>query len=439
MGFKKGLASFIFIAAGASTAHAGSFECVKDSVVLRNRHHNPQRQEAAAVKDLLEVRSTGVRSFSGLNKFKLKDAGKRAVCETASNPCFKLMRNARKTGFSHYRRAAQHFCSPNYIVTADASKRAARPLTTDSLIRYQTRDWKLIQAPSAWQRSHGDYRVAVAVIDTGVDYTHPDVGPNVLAGYGRDFSGDTTGTDAMDDNGHGTHVAGTIGALGDNGQGLAGVAWDVRIIPLKFLDANGSGTLSGAVRAIEYMVQLKEETGVNIIAANNSWGGGGYSSPLESAIRSANDAGIIFVAAAGNEANDNDDSPSYPASYAVPNVVSVAAVDSFDGTLAYFSNYGASSVHIAAPGVDIASTYPGNQYAKLSGTSMAAPHVTGALALLKSYSSYLDKDGLINRLLSTAKYNRELRSSVAGGRMLNLRNMMINNTSQAAPARRKSR
>lgn len=438
MRFSKSVLAGLVLVAMSATAQATPHECIKDSVLLRNKYHKPQKTELDAIKELVEVRSEGSRSVEGLNEFKQKDAGGKSVCSESANPCFKLLRNARKKGFSHVRRLAHNACSPNYVVYADQQvEAAAANPTNDSMYRYQKRDWNAINAPQAWRRSHGDASVVVAVIDTGVDYTHPDLAGNVLTAYGRNFATATVGYDPMDDNGHGTHVAGTIGAVGNNGLGVAGVAWNVGIVPLKFLDANGSGSLSGAVQAIDYMVELKQQ-GVNIVVANNSWGGGGYSAPLAAAISSANDAGIVFTAAAGNEANDNDASPSYPADYDISNVVSVGAVDTSDMTLAYFSNYG-SSVDIAGPGVDIASTYPGGRYAQLSGTSMATPHVTGAIALLKAYESSLDKDGLINRILSTARYTKSLVGSVASGRMLNVRNALTNNSREAAPPKKKAK
>ncbi|MCL4125256.1 UNVERIFIED_CONTAM: hypothetical protein GTU68_049749 [Idotea baltica] len=284
-----------------------------------------------------------------------------------------------------------------------------------------------INAPGAWDLNTGSNSVVVAVIDTGVDYNHTDlkanmwVNPNEIAG------------NPYDDNGHGTHVAGTIGAKGNNGKGVAGVNWNVKIMALKFLDANGAGGLADAIEVIDYMVAMKNR-GVNIVVSNNSWGGGGYSQPLYDAILRAHQAGIIFAAAAGNAASDNDSFAAYPASYDISSVVSVASHDS-QQNLSSFSNYGASSVDIAAPGSSIYSTYPGNSYSTLSGTSMATPHVSGALALLAAHSSSLTPSQLINRMYDSGSDLTSLNSLVRTRRKLNVSRMLRNLTSPVpAPA-----
>jgi len=250
-----------------------------------------------------------------------------------------------------------------------------------------------ISAVNAWDVFTGSAAVVVGVIDTGVDYNHPDLASNIFInvneipdngidddnnGYiddvrGWDFVNDDN--DPMDDNGHGTHCSGTIGAVGDNGMGVAGVTWDVQIMPLKFLSGGGSGSTADAIDAIEYATMM----GVDL--TSNSWGGGGFSEAMRLAIEDAGNNNILFVAAAGNSGSDNDASPHYPSSYAENNVIAVAATDHNDD-LADFSSYGATSVDLAAPGDEIYSTFPGNSYGTLSGTSMATPHVAGALALV---------------------------------------------------------
>jgi subtilisin family serine protease len=255
-----------------------------------------------------------------------------------------------------------------------------------------------INAQGAWNLSTGSKSVVVAVIDTGVDYTHSDLAANIwtnpgeIAGNGRDddgngFTNDIHGydfanndSDPTDDNSHGTHVSGTIAGVGNNGQGVAGVNWAVSIMPLKFLNSQGSGYLSDAIRAINYATMERTRYGVNVRVMNNSWGGGSFSAAMQNAIQAAGDAGILFVAAAGNSGTNNDLSPQYPANYAPSNVISVAASDRND-RLASFSCYGAATVDIAAPGVSIYSTIPGNRYATYSGTSMATPMVSGVAAL----------------------------------------------------------
>ena len=263
-----------------------------------------------------------------------------------------------------------------------------------------------IDAPLVWDTFTGSHSVVIASIDTGVDYTHPDLVTNMWTnpgeipddgidndgnGYVDDVYGiDTFNDDAdpFDDNGHGTHTAGTFGGVGGNGVGVAGVNWDVQIMALKFLGADGSGSLSDAIELIQYMTMMKTRSvdPVNLVVSNNSWGGGGLSQALSDAIGASIDAGILFVAAAGNGGPDgvgdnNDTLPHYPSSYDLDGIISVAATDHRD-QLAGFSNYGAASVDLAAPGVSILSTTPGETYSFFDGTSMATPHVAGAAALL---------------------------------------------------------
>jgi subtilisin family serine protease len=288
-----------------------------------------------------------------------------------------------------------------------------------------------IKAPQAWDRKTDSGNVIVAVIDTGVDYLHPEIAANMWKNpgetpdngidddgngvvddvFGANFSTDTTTGDPMDDNRHGTHVAGTIGAVSDNNLGVAGINWGTRIMALKFLAANGSGTTAGAIRAIEYGIGMK----ANIM--NNSWGGGGFSRALEDAIKAANQAGILFAAAAGNSGADNDSSPFYPANYDVPNVLSVMATDQNDNK-AGFSHFGRTTVDLGAPGVDILSTTPGGNYASFNGTSMATPHVAGAAALVLGDQPSLSVMDLKQRLMSTADIIPALSGlSVTGGRL----------------------
>ena len=292
-----------------------------------------------------------------------------------------------------------------------------------------------IDATEAWDRATGTGGTIVAVIDTGIDYNHPDLAANVwtnlgeIAGNGRDDDGNgyiddihgynfvANNGNPMDDNGHGTHVSGTIAGVGDNGIGVAGVNWNGKLMGLKFLDSTGSGFLADAVAALDYAVRM----GAKI--SNNSWAGGGYEALMARAIANARTAGHIFVAAAGNEAANNNITATYPANYNYDNVVSVAAVDHNDN-LAYFSNYGSTSVDIAAPGVNIYSTLPNNRYGTYSGTSMAAPHVSGALSLLWDSEPNLTYRQVINRLYAGADQLASLNNRVVASRRLNVNGMI---------------
>lgn len=270
-----------------------------------------------------------------------------------------------------------------------------------------------IDAIKAWATSKGSDDVVVAVVDSGVDYGHPDLKNNIwtrprnIAAYSDDelgtfddvhgFSAVDKLGDPMDDNGHGTHCAGIIGAEGDNGIGIAGINWHVKIMPLKYLDRNGVGTTEDAIEVINYAIDRKK-AGVNLRVINASWGSTEHSQALEDTIRAAGEAGILFVAAAGNDGTDNDEIPHYPSNFDLPNIISVAAVDRND-RLTAFSNFGERSVHIAAPGKDILSTYLNGEYRVLSGTSMAAPYVTGVAALIVAADPNISMSALRSRLL----------------------------------------
>ena len=289
-----------------------------------------------------------------------------------------------------------------------------------------------IDAYDAWNLTtgaSGANRVVVAEIDTGVDYTDSDLAANIWTnpnaghdGFGNDIHGYNfadNNSDPMDDNGHGTHVAGTIGAVGNNGLGVVGVNWSVAIMPLKFMSASGSGYLSDAIRAINYATMERTQYGVNVRVINASWGGGGYSAAMQTAIQAAGNAGILFVAAAGNSGTNNDVTPQYPASYSCTNIVAVAATDQND-RLASFSCYGATSVDIAAPGVSIYSTLPHNRYGILSGTSMATPQVAGAAALAWAIDPTATVAEVRNALLQGVDHLSTLSGKVASGGRLNV-------------------
>jgi len=234
--------------------------------------------------------------------------------------------------------------------------------------------------------------------------------------HGWDFANNDA--DPFDDEGHGTHVAGTIGAVGNNGVGVVGVSWNVSLMALKFLGADGSGSTSGAIAAVNYATRMRQSFSVNVVATNNSWGGGGASNALRDAIANGGTAGIVCVAAAGNEATNNDTTPSYPANYPSDAIISVAATDAFN-RLASFSNYGATTVDVGAPGVGIYSTVPNAGYASYSGTSMAAPQVTGTVALLAAANPQATAAQIRSAILSTAVPVAALAGKVATGGLVN--------------------
>ncbi len=328
------------------------------------------------------------------------------------------------------------YVEPNYIYHTMA--RRTPPITPNDP-RFG-RLWGLnnsndadIDAPEAWDVTTGSRDILVAIIDTGVDYDHEDLKDNIWhnpgeTGGGKENNGvDDDGNgyvddwrgwnfifktnDPWDDNGHGTHVAGTVGAVGNNGKGVVGVNWQVSILPLKFLDRNGSGTLADAIPAIIYAADM----GAHVLS--NSWGGGGFSQALKDAIEYARSKGALFVAAAGNESNDNDRSANYPSNYDVDNVVAVAASDRND-KMASFSNYGETTVDLAAPGVNIWSTKPRDLYQSLNGTSMATPHVSGVAALIWSKFPNLTYRQVFIRLMgSVDRKSAFIGKTVTGGRL----------------------
>lgn len=290
-----------------------------------------------------------------------------------------------------------------------------------------------INAPEAWQITTGA-PVIVAVIDTGLDLTNSEfagriwVNSGEVAGNGRDDDGDgfsddvfgwnflNNSADVSDYNGHGTHVAGILGASGNNGVGGAGVDWGARIMPLKFMNANGNGAVDDAVRAVYYAVNH----GARVI--NASWAGNDFSQALVDAINYANQNNVVFVTAAGNEAVNNDVVPSYPANILLPNVLSVAAVTQA-GTLDAFSNRGARTVALAAPGDRIFSTIPGG-YATYSGTSMAAPFVSGVAALLVGLHPDWTAAQVVQRIMTTVKPLPGLAGLTVSGGMVDAANAL---------------
>ena len=289
-----------------------------------------------------------------------------------------------------------------------------------------------ISALRAWDKTKGSDKVVVAVLDSGVDYTHPDlknniwVRPDNVPEYEDNELGEINDQhgysafedgDPMDDNGHGTHCAGIVGAEGDNGFGITGVNWNVKIMPLKFMSATGSGTTKDAIEAINYVIDRKRH-GVNVRVISASWGSTIKSRALQDVIKKAGDEGILFVAAAGNSSDDSDRRPHYPAGYDLPNVISVAALDRND-QLASFSNYGAKSVFIAAPGKEILSTWLKGEFREASGTSMATPEVAGVAALIISVEPKITVAELRERLKNSVDKLPSLKGKVATGGRIN--------------------
>lgn len=286
-----------------------------------------------------------------------------------------------------------------------------------------------INAMEAWKITKGDREIRVAVIDTGIDYEHGDLAGNLMVNteelngtegvdddgngyvddiYGYDFANNDGSP--MDGHGHGTHCSGVIGAV-HNGSGIAGVMSQVKILGIKFLSDSGSGETINAIKSIDYAIKM----GVHVMS--NSWGGGEESEALKEAIQRANDAGITFVAAAGNSFGNNDSKPTYPANYVVDNVVTVAAMGG-NGKKASFSNFGAKTVHVMAPGVNILSTVANNGYQKMSGTSMATPFVSGVVGLILAEEPNLTPAEVRERLIQTSVQESDLtRYTQSGGRV----------------------
>lgn len=300
-------------------------------------------------------------------------------------------------------------------------------------------------AAEVWAKTGGTNcsNVVIGIIDEGYMYTHPEIAANAftnpgeVAGngsdddgnglvddtYGWDFDGGNNSVfDGADDD-HGTHVAGTIGAVGGNGEGVAGMCWSVKLMSAKFLGRRG-GTTANAIKAVDYFTDLKLRHNLNIVATNNSWGGGGYSQALADAIERANAADILFIAAAGNSATNNDTTASYPSGYTSANVIAVASITN-TGALSSFSQYGATTVDIGAPGSGIWSTVPKSvkgkitaAYASYNGTSMATPHVTGAAALYAARHPGSSAAQIKAAILGSATPTPSLTGKVAtGGRL----------------------
>ncbi len=432
----------------------GNSVCAQEHLAFENQYVvKPLRASSAGIRalsvegDLLKLGRSGFYTLTSNHRPEevgVHSSGSIGIRQVFVRSNDKFCRNL-------LRKKLAKSCSPNYVL------RSSDISTNDPKL---SELWGMqagsggANAIRGWGRGHSASDVVVAIIDTGIDYTHQDLSQNIWTNPGE-IPGNNVDDDAngviddvhgvnfvnnsgnpMDDNSsnetyHGTHVAGTIGAIGNNAVGVVGVAWNVKMMGLKFLDSSGSGSLGNAIKAIDYMVMMKNR-GVNVRVANNSWGGGSYAQPLFESIERAKAAGIVFVAAAGNEANDNDEQASYPAGYQVSNVMSVAALDS-DGNLAGFSNYGQRSVLIGAPGVAIVSTKPGNAYQSLSGTSMATPHVSGALALLFAQHPEYTPEQAIDVIMKSGSATPSLTTTTRSQRRLDVGRMMYGEVEELPP------
>lgn len=400
---------------------SGTLRQVPNELLVRFRLDAPAAARHTALSAVPTVRERQFRSVKNLHHLRLAEGA-------TLDSTLQALRSNRNVAYAE----------PNYLVQiAD--------VPTDTRFPDQ---WPLqntgqtggtagadIAAVPAWDITTGSSDVVVAILDTGIDYLHEDLAANVFTnplecggnpdedddgnGYVDDCHGiDTANNDSdpMDDSGHGTHVAGTIGAASDNGIGVAGVSWDVTLLPCKFLDSSGWGTTAAAIACLDYVATMKDR-GVNVVATNNSWGGGAESQALADAIEAQQQRGILFIASAGNSGRNNDLDRYYPCTYDSPNVVCAAATDSNDQR-AGFSSYGAATVHLGAPGDDVLSTLPGDAYGLKDGTSMASPHVSGVAALLYSQDPNRDWKQVKNLLLSGGQSLSSLHGSTMTGRRL---------------------
>lgn len=328
-------------------------------------------------------------------------------------------------------------CSPNFELRSFGSPQK----NTDPLLQEQW-GFERIGASRVYSELQALPTSIVAVVDSGIDFTHPDlkdvvwenegeIPNNGLDDDGNGYVDDRYGIDVatrrvdpVDGFGHGTHIAGIIGALPLNGVGIRGLVPNVKIVTVKIFDDKGVGSLAGAIEALEYVEGLRQR-GVPIRAVNGSWGGGGPSEELKRVIDRLGELGVIFSAAAGNEGVDVDEKPQYPASFTSSNVIAVASLNEA-GKRSSFSNYGRSSVDLAAPGEGVVSTVPGGDYAYYAGTSMAAPFVTSAVALVSAKYPTLTVAEIIGVIRDGAKSSTSLLQEITSGGELSLLSLFGN-------------
>lgn len=390
--------------------------------------HAADRKNGYLVKTKKTVTTTQLRLFSDLGIKIVSTIPQIRILRTDKNPLSLKLASADQTALE----SLIEYVEPN----------SNAHLLAD-VIFY---DMKLIEAPAAWEITKGSHDVIVGISDSGI-WRHGDLIDNLWLNRGetgRDSSGKDKTKNKIDDdangyvddwNGwsfatnsnyssdsmyHGTHVSGTVGAMGGNG-GVTGVAWHVQLIAAKFIESDGSGTYEGGINSLIYSA----DNGARVV--NCSWGGSVYSRAMEDAIEYLKTKNVLVVAAAGNDASDSDQLPLYPASNTNENIISVASIGNDRGQLSYFSNWGAKSVDIAAPGENVMSTFNPlysqlhrQYYYQLSGTSMAAPHVSGAAALLWSINPNLKWNEVKDILLSTGKKKDLLRGKIVSESMLDV-------------------
>lgn len=337
--------------------------------------------------------------------------------------------------------AGVDYAQPNWISRIDAAAPTGKGKTPNDPRYAEQWGWPRIDAPAAWGKTTGSHSIVVTDIDTGMDYNHEDLAANAWHNtaeckgrkgvdddkngyvddcYGIDpIDGDT---DPIDDNGHGTHTAGTIGAVGNNKTGVTGMNWNVQVMPCKSHNAAGQGSAASIIECFAYVRMEKVEYGYDIAATNNSYGACpeacDFNPATYDAIKALIKPGVVMAFAAGNSARDNDIRPNFPSSYDLPNIISVAATDSSDN-LANFSQWGLRSVDVGAPGVGVLSTLPDDTYGSLSGTSMATPHVAGLVALLHSADAKLDWSELRNLIIAGGDPVSSLKGKTVSGRRIN--------------------
>jgi subtilisin family serine protease len=351
---------------------------------------------------------------------------------------------------AYAQQAGVRYAQPNWVSQIDlASTPAAKGLAPTAAKKKEPNDpryneqwdWPKVDAPTAWGETTGSSKLVVMDIDTGMDYNHEDLAANAWEntkeckgqkgkdddknGYVDDCHGIDTinnDTDPIDDNGHGTHTGGTIGAVGDNKTGVTGFNWNVKVMPCKSHSEAGAGSVASIIECFQYAKMEKVKYGYDIVATNNSYGGCpeacDYDPATYDAIKALIKPGVIMAFAAGNASRDNDVRPNFPSNYDLPNIIAVAATDVNDG-MAGFSQYGLRSVDVGAPGVNVLSTLPDDEYGSLSGTSMATPHVAGIVALLASWNPKLDWTEIRNLIIAGGDSIDSLKGKTVSGRRIN--------------------